>query len=175
MKRVVGLAVGLSVIASLAFVAAVPLTASSSARPVLTFDSFVGVSGHFLGSEMPLRGVSGGGLPWVIASGTAKLKANGELAVEVDGLVIDPSNATAQTKGLAGVNPAPYFFATLSCVDNSGAVTNVNTNPVPATASGNAKLDQMLTLPSSCFAPILLVRGSFSGSPSGPWFAVSGF
>ncbi len=175
MKRIVGIAVGLAVIATLAFVAAIPLTASSSGRPLATFGSFVGVSGAFVGSSMPLRGVNGGGFPWIIAEGSARLSANGEFEVEVQGLVIDPSNATAQAKGIAGVNPVPYFFATLSCVDNTGAVTNVNTNPVPATTTGDAQIDQTVALPGSCFAPIVLVRGSFTGTPVGPWFAVSGF
>ncbi len=175
MKRVVGVAVGLAVMATIAFVAAVPFAATSSAKTLFTLDSFVGESGAFVGSANPVRGIAAGGFPWVIASGSAKLKANGEFELEVEGLVIDPSNATAQSKGLAGINPAPYFFATISCVSNTTAVTNVNTNAVTATTSGDAQIDQMVALPSQCFEPIVLVRGSFSGQPSGPWFALSGF
>lgn len=175
MKRLVGIAVGLSVIASLAFVVAVPLAGNSSPKTVVVFGSFAGVSGVFLGSSTPVRGVPGGGFPWVISEGRAKLMANGQFEVEVEGLVIDPSNATAQAKGIAGINPLPFFFATISCLDNANAVTNVNTNPVPASSTGNAQIDQTVTLPASCFAPIVLVRGSPTGTPNGPWFAVSGF
>lgn len=175
MKRLVGIAVGLSVIATFAFVAAVPLRASSSSRTVFVFDSFAGVSGVFVGPLRPIRGVAGGGFPWVLEDGKAKLMASGEFELEVEGLVIDPTNTTAQAKGIAGTNPLPFFFATISCLDNTNTVTNVNTNPVPASSNGNAEVDQTVTLPSSCLAPIVLVRGSPTGAPSGPWFAVSGF
>jgi hypothetical protein len=175
LKRIVGIAVGLSVIASLAFVAAVPLTGKSSSKTVFVFGSFAGVSGVFVGSSVPMRGVPGGGFPWVIMEGKARLMASGEFEVEVEGLVIDPSNATAQAKGIAGTNPVPFFFATISCLDTTNTVTNINTSPVPASTSGNAQIDQTVTLPTSCLAPIVLVRGSPTGGPSGPWFAVSGF
>ncbi len=175
MRRVVGVALGLAVISTLAFVAVVPFTATSTAKTLFTFGSFVGESGAFVGSSNPVRGIPAGGFPWVIADGRAKLMANGEFELEVEGLVIDPMNSSAQAKGLAGINPAPFFFATISCVDNTTAVTNVNTNAVSATTSGNAQIDQMVTLPAQCFEPIVLVRGSFTGQPSGPWFALSGF
>lgn len=175
MKRIVGVAIGLSVIATLAIVAAVPFVATSSARTLFTFDRFVGESGTFVGSSNPVRGIPAGGFPWVIAEGKAKLMANGEFELEVEGLVIDPFNATAQARGVAGVNPAPFFFATISCVDNTSAVTNVNTNAVPASSSGNAQIDQTVALPAQCFEPIVLIRGSFTGQSSGPWFAMSGF
>lgn len=175
MKRLVGLVLGVSVLATLAFVAAVPLTASSSSRALLAFNAFDGVSGAFLGSSNPVRGIRGGGLPWVLSEAHARLLANGEFEVEVEGLVIDPANATAQARGIAGTNPIPFFFATLSCEDNTTAVTNVNTTPVPASSSGDAVIDQTISLPGACFAPIVLVRGSPTGAPSGPWFAISGF
>ncbi len=175
MKRIVGIAVGLAVIASIAFVAVVPLGATSSAKTLFSFNSFVGESGALVGSANPVRGIDAGGFPWVIAQGQAKLKANGEFELEVEGLVIDPANATAQAKGLAGINPAPFFFATISCVSNTTAITNINTNALPATASGDAQIDQMITLPGQCFEPVVLVRGSFTGQSNGPWFALSGF
>lgn len=175
MKRLVVVAVGLSLIATLAVIATPLMAANPSSRALLVGSSFDAVSGSFVGSANPLRGIPGGGFPWVISEGRYQLKANGELEVEVEGLVIDPSNATAQSKGIAGINPLPFFFATLSCVDSSGAVTNVNTGAVSATRTGNATIDQTISLPSSCFAPLIFVRGSAAGSSSGPWFAVSGF
>lgn len=175
MRRLVAIALGLSTIATLAIVAAPMLAANPSSRALFTVNSLDGVSGIYVGSANPLRGIAGGGFPWVLEEGKARLNANGEFEVEVQGLVIDPSNATAQAKGVAGVNPLPFFFATLSCLDNTGATTNVNTGAVQATATGNATIDQTIPLPGSCFAPIVFVRGSASGASSGPWFAVSGF
>lgn len=175
MRRVVGIAIGLAVIATMAVVAAIPLTASSSNKTLFEFGSLVGVSGVFVGPSTPLRGVPGGGFPWVISEGKARLKMNGELNVEVEGLVIDPSNATAQARGIAGKNPLPSFIATISCLDTKNGVTNINTSPVPASSSGNAEIEQTIVLPATCIAPIVLVRGSSPANPAGPWFAASGF
>lgn len=178
MRTLVAVAIGLSVIASVAFVAAPLMAANPSARPLFTANSLIGVSGAFVGSANPLRDIPGGGFPWVIAEGKAKLMGNGQLMVEVEGLVIDPSNTTAQARGIAGINPLPYYFATLSCLSDTGAVTNINTATFPATTTGNATIEQTIALPMNCFAPLVFVRGSASASSnptSGPWFAVSGF
>ena len=175
MKRIMGVGLALAIAAAIV-VGAAGWAASSSGVKVFTFGRLVGVSGAFLGSSMPLRGVSGGGLPWVIAQGQAIFFANGRLVVEVNGLVIDPANLTAQKRGIAGTNPVPFFFATLSCLDNTGATVNTNTTTAAAaTSTGNATMVDVLTPPSPCFAPIVLVRGSTTGAPSGPWFAASGF
>ncbi len=178
MRKLVGIAIGLSVIATLAVLAAPILAASPSGRPLFKDSSFAGVSGVYVGSANPLRGIPGGGFPWVIAEGKAALASNGELNVEVQGLVIDPANTTAQAKGVAGINPLKYFFATLSCLEPSGATINVDTAAFPATTTGNATIEQTIALPSSCIAPLVFVRGSVTGdttTPTGPWFAVSGY
>lgn len=175
MRRIPGIMAVVCLATAVAIVAAVPPASSSSGKTLFEFDTLVGVSGAFVGSSMPLRGVAGGGFPWVIAEGKAKLSSGGVLHVEVEGLVIDPNNATAQAKGIAGTNPLPFFFATVSCLDGTGAVVNVNSAPVPASSSGNAEIEQNVALPARCFAPIVLVRGSATGSATGPWFAASGF
>ncbi len=175
MKRLVGVVMALAVAGAIAVVAMVPSPVSSSPKTVFEFGMLVGVSGAFVGPTMPLRGVAGGGFPWVIAEGKARLMANGEFEVEVEGLVIDPANATAQARGIAGTNPLPFFFATVSCLDNTGTVTNVNTAGFPASSTGNAQIEQTISLPASCIAPIVLVRGSATVAPTGPWFAASGF
>lgn len=175
MKRVFGIAAAVSVAVAVALVAAVPPASSSSGKALFEFNTLVGVSGAFVGSSMPLRGIAGGGLPWVIGEGKAKVTTGGSLHVEVEGLIIDPNNATAQARGIAGKNPLPFFFATVSCLDSTGAVVNVSSTPVPASTSGNAEIEQRIELPGSCFAPIVLVRGSATGSAVGPWFAASGF
>ncbi len=175
MRRILSIVLVLAVVAATVVIATASMAASSSGKKIFVITSMVGVSGAFVGSTMPLRGINGGGLPWVISEATASLKLNGQFNVEVEGLVLDPTNATAQAAGIAGTNPAPFFFATLSCVDSTGAVTNVNTSTVSASTSGNAEIEQTISLPTSCFAPIVFVRGSFNGAPAGPWFSVSGF
>jgi hypothetical protein len=175
MRRILGIVAVVCVVAAVAIVAAVPPASSSSGKTLFEFNTLVGVSGAFVGSSMPLRDVAGGGFPWVISEGSAKLTSGGGLKVEVQGLVIDPDNATAQAKGIAGTNPLPFFFATVSCLGSDGSVVNINSTPVPASSLGNAEIEQNVALPTTCFAPIVLVRGSATGSAVGPWFAASGF
>jgi hypothetical protein len=175
MNRMLSVGVVLSVVAALVLVGTAAVASSGEGKKVFDFRSMVGVSGAFLGSTMPLRGVNGGGLPWVIGEARATLRMNGAFEVEVEGLVLDPANETAQARGIAGKNPVPFFFATISCLDNTGAVVNTDTATVHATISGDAEIEQVVSLPTSCFAPIVLVRGSGTGNPVGPWFAASGF
>jgi len=144
--------------------------ASSSGKDVLAFDTLVGVSGPFVGAANPIRDVSGGGLPWQIDKGTGELRADGSLKVEVEGLVL--LEAAPVPPELQGTNPIPAFRAVVSClttVNGAVATSNVSTDPFPATPTGDAKIRATITLPSSCFAPILFVT-----SPTGAWFAVTG-
>lgn len=113
---------------------------------------------------LALRNIAGGGLPWTIDRGEAKLDANGTLKVEVQGLVLAAG-------ALAGTNPVSQFIATLSCLNADGTINNISTQPVPATTTGDAEVKETLSLPDVCLAPIVFVRGF----PNLRWFAVSGF
>jgi hypothetical protein len=144
--------------------------ASSSAQKVLEFDTMAAVSGPFVGSANPIRGVNGGGLPWQIAEGRGELAANGKLEVEVRGLVL--LNGAPVPPALRGTNPISSFRAIVSCltIDNgSPATANVATGPFPATATGDSKIEATVALPSPCFAPIIFV-----GPSPTTWFAVTG-
>jgi hypothetical protein len=155
----------------------------------------VGVSGVFLGSAVdpvPLRGIPGGGLPWVITRGDARLKGDGRLRIEVEGVEIDPQDTTAKQMGVGGTNPVPRFFATLSCLDAAtGNAINLNTSTVEASAQGVATIKERLDLsvipPAACVAPLIFVRGDLASipgnpfanpegpDPTDPWFVVAGF
>lgn len=143
-------------------------------NPGLRFERLVGVPRPFVGAAGAIRGVNGGGLPWVVRRGEARLDSDGTLRVEVEGLVIDPDDPTAQARGLGGTNPSAQFEAILSCETvQSGARTVVNlaTDPFDASPRGDAETRQKLHgIPSPCLAPIVFVA-----SPTGSWFAVSGF
>ena len=158
-----------------AAVLAVGLIAQASgARPsgqkVLEFHTMVGVSGPFVGSANPIRGVNGGGLPWQVAEGKGELASNGKLEVQVRGLVL--LNGPPVPPALRGTNPISSFRAIVSCltiVDGSPATTNVATGPFPATATGDSEIEATVALPSPCFAPIIFV-----GPSPTTWFAVTG-
>ena len=138
---------------------------------VLAFETMVGVSGPFVGSANPQRGLNGGGLPWTIAQAEGRLNAGGELKVRVQGLVL--ANTNDVPAALRGTNPVPAFRAVVSCltIDAMGRIATANraTVPFPATTGGDAEIEATLALPKPCFAPIIFVT-----SPTLSWFAVTG-
>ncbi len=139
---------------------------------ILAFKTMASVTGPFVGTANPIRGIVGGGLPWVISRGTGELKADGRLVVQVGGLVL--ADAPSVPANLRLTNPIPNFRAVVSCmiIDATGnpAIANISTAEFPATPQGDSRIDATLTLPSACFAPIIFVT-----SPTGAWFAVTGF
>ena len=145
-------------------------TASSDDDSVVKFEVMAPVTGPYVGTANPIRGVPGGGLPWEIDDAQGNLGANGRLKVDVEGLVLarrDPVPANLQ-----GTNPIPNFKAIVSCQTITGGAattTNVETGLVPASADGDARINTFVELPSPCIAPIIFVT-----SPTGAWFAATG-
>jgi hypothetical protein len=143
--------------------------AKSKDGTVIEADVLVGVQAPYLRNANPIRGVNGGGLPWVIGRGEIELKASGKIEVEVRGLVIDP----AATSAAAGTNPSPTFKAIVSCLSTTDGVVattvNVETAQFPADAAGNSEFEDRVSLPSPCIAPIVFVT-----SGGGAWFAATG-
>ncbi len=137
----------------------------------------VGVPLAYTGTRAPIRGINGGGVPWVITSGSGELKTGGKLEVSVTGLVIDPNIVNAN----AGRNPSAFFRAIVSCqtigLDGLAKVTNVVTDQFPATigfavdGGGNASFEGTLALPSPCIAPIIFVTNAGGTG----WFASTGY
>jgi hypothetical protein len=143
--------------------------ADSDSETVLKFDTMTTVVEPFTGSAHPVRGVSGGGLPWQLEAAHGKLRSDGRLNVKVEGLVLaerDPVPPAMQ-----GTNPIPQFRAIVSCLtpDSPDTGENVMTDPVPASPDGDARIDTRVNLPEPCIAPIVFVT-----SPTGAWFATTG-
>lgn len=132
---------------------------------VLRFKTMAGVVAPYTGPVNAIRGIPGAGAPWQIAGATGKLKENGDLEVEVEGLVLVST----------GLNPQPAFRTVVSCLSiDAGAPVTVNrvTAPFAATTSGDAQFEGSVDLPSPCFAPIVFVTTG-AGSPP-RWFSVTG-
>jgi hypothetical protein len=140
---------------------------------IMKFDTLTPVAGPYASSANAVRGIAGGGLPWVMESGSGSLSRDGHLLVRIRGLVLasDPSVPAS----MRGTNPFPAFRAVVSCLsigpDGAAAITNVSTGDFDATSSGDADIDARVSLPQPCIAPIVLVTGP-SGAES--WFAVTG-
>jgi len=152
---------------------------SARTPKILEFDTMIGVPRPYTGATNAIRGLAGGGLPWVVGSATGELKTDGQLELTITGLVFDPNDSAVIQRGIGGTNNQTHFNAVVSClsVDGSGNPTTVNlaTGPFPATTGpassggGNAKVEADLDLPSPCIAPIVFVT-----SASGAWFAATG-
>jgi hypothetical protein len=141
--------------------------ANSNEGTILEFESMVGVSGQFVGATgTPIRGLHGGGLPWVITSGEGEVDSAGNVEVEVRGLVL--ADAPAVPPNLRLTNPIANFRAVVSCLDGSGNPVNVSTGPFPASPQGNAEIEATVQLPRPCRDPIVFVT-----SPGLAWFAMS--
>jgi len=152
-----------------------PASARAGAGTILTFETMVGVSGPYVGAANPIRGISGGGLPWVISGGGGALDAHGHLVVHVRGLVLGPTAPPA----IAGTNPLPFFRAIVSCLSigagGTPSIVNLETGDFPATSTGDAEIEATLALPNPCLAPIIFVTSAPLGAPPAPrWLAVTG-
>jgi hypothetical protein len=135
-----------------------------SSSMILGFDTMAGVDGPFVGDANPIRGVPGGGRPWMIEEAQGELDSDGMVAIKVEGLVLVET----------GMNPSTAFKGIVSCLtpDDTGmGVTYVNAETAffPATEDGNAEIVDKVMLPKVCVAPIVFVAGT-----SGNWFAVTG-
>jgi hypothetical protein len=151
-----------------------PAASGQGSPKILDFDTMVGVPRPYTLAANAIRGVPGGGLPWVVDEARGKLRVDGRIQVEVQGLVLDP-NDPGVPENLRGVNPVPNFKAIVSCLsrnaDGTVATTvNVETDLFPATMTGDSKIDDTVELPEPCIAPIVFVT-----SPTGSWFAATGF
>jgi hypothetical protein len=105
---------------------------------------------------LTLDGVVGGGSPWVIDEGHARLFADGRLEVDIEGLVLASSH----------VNPVATGHAIVTC----GGAPVTTTDNVPFSPTGNAEIETTVRLPQPCLAPAI-----FFTTGTDRWLAVTGF
>lgn len=148
---------------------AMPATGRADDK-ILSFDTMTGVVRPFTGATNPIRGVPGGGIPWTLAEAKGELRTDGRIKVRVRGLVLAEG-------ARAGTNPITAFKAIVSCLtpatDAAGALVvgvNRSTNTFPASEAGDSEIEDVVSLPTPCIAPIVFVT-----SPTGAWFAATGF
>jgi len=166
-------AVGGAALVSAAAVQGVAASAGPGPATVLKFSTMTPVTGPYVGAANPIRGVVGGGLPWILTAGTGSLKRDGHLVVRVRGLVL--ARQAPVPPALQGINPFPDFRALVSCqsigAGSTANVTNISTGDFSANAAGNSTINARVSLPRPCIAPIVFVTG-----PTGTdaWFALTG-
>lgn len=143
------------------FVSVAALPAAAASERVRVFDAaLVGVPEGMTGSPGAIRTVNGAGAPWV-SEGRARLDSDGRLRVEVRGLL------------LAGgfTNPVANVAASLTCEGSNVVATTAG---VPMSPDGDADIDQVIALPTTCVGPIVLIRIVGATGP-GSWIAATGF
>ncbi|HET7523851.1 MAG TPA: hypothetical protein VFJ79_06885 [Acidimicrobiales bacterium] len=146
--------------------------AADEGGTVITYQSMTTVAAPFLAPAMNDRGLVGGGIPWVITSGTGTVTRDGHVTATVVGLVL--ANVPAAGSN-AGTNPIHTFAAVVSCRTTAQTVANVRTPGVPATTAGDASIDTTVDLPRPCTTPEVFVGGLIGTAPNQVfrWFAVS--
>lgn len=128
-----------------------------------------GVTGPFLGAANAIQGVPGAGAAWTNPQNVdGKLKSDGEVDIQVSGLVLVAT----------GTNPLASFRGIVSCrsIDTSttppsATTVVVATGAFPASPSGDSDIQDTVALPSPCVAPIVFVG---PGTGALQWLAVTG-
>jgi len=169
MKRLLSVSLSAFLLISTFFIGSAT-SAGAKGPKILKFDTMVGVPAGLTGaqSQVPLRGINGGGIPWMVADASGELRANGHLEISVQGLVLAAG-------ANAGSNPVGTFRGLVSCVNGDGTFANILTDPFPATTGpasaggGNAEIVADIALPQPCIAPIIFVTNN-----NGAWFAATG-
>jgi hypothetical protein len=105
--------------------------------------------------------VKAGGAPWVLKRGAFRLLGNGQVVVQIRGLVIPE---------LGTPGPVKTVGAALYCANDMTAAAS--SPSVPISETGNATIVSRVALPASCLAPAVLIEPNGSSSI---YIATSGF
>jgi len=146
---------------------------------VLGWQRMVGVPAAGAGAGGEIRGIPGGGKPWVIGNSPGQVTTDGDVNIHVRGLVFDPKLGPP-----LGGTTFSSFGVIVSCLvpseDNLSLVPfNIHVpgpNPdgtFPVDMHGNSNIHGKIMLPNEFIAPIVLVTGSFKGNTV--WLASTGF
>ncbi|MBK8018877.1 MAG: hypothetical protein IPK20_20670 [Betaproteobacteria bacterium] len=118
-----------------------------------------------------IGGVNSCGKVWKIKSGEVELDRDGDLEVEIKGLVLDDAS-TGEFNGTA--DGVTQVVVSLVCGGGSKASVVAETDRFPLSKNGKADIETKLRMPSQCVAPVILVREIWDGKVGG-WLAATGF
>lgn len=110
-----------------------------------------------------IGGVTAARAPWQVTKGRIILRNDGSFTIQLTGLVL-----------VNGTNPVAHVAASLVCGGSGGAVAVTSQTFALSVPEGNADFSGQLTLPTSCLAPVVIVRVV---GPDGPtiFIAATGF
>jgi hypothetical protein len=114
-------------------------------------------------TDPAFHNVGPGGAPWRLDRGFVLITHSGRFILVVRGLVLTST-------GTAG--PVTTISASLFCGADAVTTAAATTSTVPLTSNGNAIINQRVTLPATCLAPIVLVHPN---GGTARYIAVSGW
>ena len=122
----------------------------------------------------PATGTAIGDVPscgkvWKLASGTGELTPQGELNVEVKGLVLNDAStgdANGTPDGVDGV------AAAVVCHGVTGFKVGPQSDVVPLSKTGDATIKAKVSIPADCMNPVIVVRERYEGKVKG-WLAAT--
>lgn len=117
-----------------------------------------------------IGGVNSCGKIWKLKSGEVDLDRDGDIEVEVRGLVLNDAS-TGEFNGTA--DGVTQVVVSLVCGGSKAAVV-AESDRFPLSKDGNASIETKLRMPAQCIAPIVLVREIWDGKVGG-WLAATGF
>lgn len=117
-------------------------------------------------TDPAFHGVSPGGLPWSLEQGSVKLRSNGKLDLEVEGLVLTSLGTAGPITGIA---------ASIFCGADSATAPMATTSVAPLSSAGDAEIDTQVSVPATCLAPLVLVRPANASGLLSAYIAIEGF
>jgi hypothetical protein len=123
-----------------------------------------------LANKTAIGDVGSCGKIWKLKHGHAHLSSDGKLKVEVKGLVLNDESVgkfNGTPDGVDGV------AAAVICSGPGGAAVAAQTDVVPLSQAGDAKVDAKVSLPNGCVAPVVVLRERYEGKIGG-WLAGTG-
>jgi hypothetical protein len=123
----------------------------------------------------PATGTAIGDVPscgkvWKLASGTGSLTPEGELEVDVKGLVLNDASTGDSNGTPDGVDGVA---AAVVCHGVTGTKVGAQTDVVPLSKTGDATIKAKVSVPADCTKPIIVVRERYEGKVKG-WLAATG-
>ncbi|MCU0868031.1 MAG: hypothetical protein MUF30_00300 [Burkholderiales bacterium] len=134
-------------------------------------DVFEGKLRPCLSDGTAIGGVNACGKRWKLESGEVDLDRDGDIEVEIKGLVLDDAT-TGEFNGTA--DGVTQVVVSLVCGGTGKAMVVAESERFALTRDGTASFETKLRMPAACIAPVVLVREVWENKVGG-WLAVTGF
>ena len=122
-----------------------------------------------LANNTALGDVGSCGKIWKLKSGKAEL-SGGSLEVKVEGLVLNDASVGEFNGTPDGVDAVA---AAVLCHGPDGLKVAAQTEPVPLSKKGDAKIKTKVSVPAGCVGPVVVLRERYEGKIGG-WLAATG-